>query len=331
MAILAASAMAAEETSIRDRSKLSVFLQPSVSFIDFAEREYFQNAIDTIYHSFRQDAVTESESLSVAKQDFQKVNFCFPVAAGLQYQIFPDNFISAGISFIYDNESVVLTDRKSRTHNYSYTIQGMPLFLEYRLGIPKNFMSLSGANLFSIAVRWYWVLPGTEIYTTWGKLDAKTPLLGAGYGVSVGYLIANWKSFNIYGDVGFSSIKVKSDKKYSEIVPDGPEEKAKWNIGGLTMQIRIGFGLWNEPEPIEEKDDDDDDKPENAPVTVDSTTAGVADTAIANVESNKEAAAEPAPENAPVEQNSEKTETAETATGTTTDSDQKEATQAKEE
>lgn len=260
VAILATSAMAAEETSTRDRSRLSIFLQPAVSFLDFPEREYFQNAIDTLYLSFREDALTESESLSVAKQDFQKVNFCFPISAGLQYQIFRDNFISAGVSFIYDNESVVLTDRKNRSHNYSYTIQGMPFFLEYRLGIPKNLMTLSGKSLFSVAVRWYWVLPGTEIYSTWGRMEAKTPLLGAGFGVSVGYLIANWKNFNIYGDIGFSSIKVESNKKFSSIVPDGPEKKAKWNIGGLTMQVRIGFGLWNEPEPKEDKDDDDDKK-----------------------------------------------------------------------
>lgn len=250
--------MAAEETSSRDRSKLSIFLQPAVSFLDFPEREYFQNAIDTLYHSFRQDALTESESLSVAKQDFQKVNFCFPISAGIQYQIFPDNFISAGLSFIYDNESVVLTDRKNRTHNYSYTIQGMPLFLEYRLGIPRNLMTLSGESLFSVAVRWYWVLPGTEIYTTWGGLEAKIPAWGAGFGVSVGYLIASWRSFNIYGDIGFSSIKVSSNRTYAHIVPDGPDKKASWNIGGLTMQVRVGFGLWNEPEPVEDKDDDDD-------------------------------------------------------------------------
>ena len=261
MAILATFAMADDETSARDRSRLSVFVQPAVSFLDFPEREYFQNAIDTLYYSFKENALTESESLNVAKQDFQKVNFCFPVTAGLQYQVFPDNFVSAGIGYIYDNESVVLTDRKNRTHNYSYTIQGIPLFLEYRLGIPRNLMTLSGESLFSIAVRWYWVLPGTEIYTTWGSLDAKTPALGSGFGVSIGYLIANWKNFNIYGDIGFSNIKVESDRKYSDIVPDGLEEKAKWNIGGLTMQVRIGFGLWNEPEPVEESDDDDGNVP----------------------------------------------------------------------
>ena len=157
----------------------------------------------------------------------------------------------------------------------SYTIQGMPLFLEYRLGIPRNLMTLSGESLFSIAVRWYWVLPGTEIYSTWGQLEAKSSAVGAGFGISVGYLIANWKSFNIYGDIGYSSIKVESDKKYSDIAPDGPEKKAKWNIGGLTMQVRVSFGLWNEPEPVEEDDDADDDSTNTAtpPATSMATSA----------------------------------------------------------
>ncbi len=248
---------AAEDKVEHDRSRLSVFVQPSVSFLDFENRKYFQNAVDTIYQSFRENALTESESLNVAKQDFQKVNFCFPISAGIQYQVAQDHFISAGIGFIYDNESVVLTDRKNRAHNYSYTIQGVPVFLEYRLAIPKNFMAMSNASLFSIAARWYWVLPGTEIYTTWGMLEAKTPITGAGFGVSLGYLVASWKDFNIYGDIGFSSISVESDKKFSSIVPDGPEEKAKWNVGGLQMQVRVSFGLWNNPKT--EEDDDDKD------------------------------------------------------------------------
>lgn len=259
----------AEDKVEHDRSRLSVFLQPSVSFLSFDQREYFQNAIDTIYHSFREDALTESESLHVAKQDFQKVNFCFPVTAGLQYQFIEDNFISAGIGFIYDNESVVLTDRKGRTHNYSYTIQGVPLFLEYRLGIPKNFMSISGESLFSIALRWYWVLPGTEIYSTWGKLEAKTPVTGAGFGVGLGYLIASWKNFNVYGDIGFSSISIKSNKTFASIVPDGPNEKARWNIGGLLMQIRVNFGVWNKPAPVEDDDPRENDSeaiPEEQPM-----------------------------------------------------------------
>jgi hypothetical protein len=234
-------------------------LQPAVSFLDFPEREYFQNAIDTIYYGFRESAINSAESLNVAKQDFQKVNFCFPVTAGIQWQFLQDHFLSAGIGFIYDNESVVLTDRNSSTHSYEYTLQGIPLFLEYRFALPKNFITLSTGGLFSIAVRWYWVLPGTEIYTTWGYLGAKTPLFGAGFGASVGYLFASWRNFKLYGDIGFNSISVKSNKKFSDIVPGGPDEKAKWNLGGILLQIRGTFGFWNKPRPKDDDDDDDDD------------------------------------------------------------------------
>ena len=158
---------ASEEKLDHDNSILSVFLQPSISFISFEERKYFQDAIDTIYYGFKENAVNSAESLNVAKQDFQKVNFCFPITAGIQWQFSEDHFLSAGIGFIYDNESVVLTDRKSGTHSYEYTLQGIPFYLEYRFALPKNFITLSTGGLFSLAVRWYWALPGTEIYTTW--------------------------------------------------------------------------------------------------------------------------------------------------------------------
>ena len=245
--LFAAMVFADTDKVEHDNGRISIFLQPAISFLSFEEREYFQTTIDTIYREFYRQALTESESLTVAKQDFQKVNFCFPISGGLQFQPIRDNFISLGLSFIYDHESVVLTDRKNKTHNYEYTIQGMPLFLEYRLGIPKNLMSLSGESLFSVAVRWYWVLPGTEIYSSWGKIEAETPLYGGGFGFSIGYLITSWKGFNVFGDIGYSSIPVKSKKSFADIVPDGPTEKAKWNVGGLQLQIRVGFGLWNYP------------------------------------------------------------------------------------
>ena len=260
MALLfSATAFAASEDKLdHDNSILSVFVQPSISFISFSEREYFQNAIDTIYKGFKETAVSSAESLNVAKQDFQKVNFCFPITAGIQWQPKEDHFISAGIGFIYDNESVVLTDRKSHTHSYEYTLQGIPFFLEYRFALPKNFITLSDGGLFSVSVRWYWMLPGTEIYTTWGYLAAERSLFGAGFGVSVGYLFASWKDFKLYGDIGFSSISVKSNKKFSQIVQNGPDEKANWNLGGIQLQIRGTFGLWNKPKPKDDDDDDDD-------------------------------------------------------------------------
>lgn len=257
---------ASDDVVEHDNSRIAIFLQPAISFLSFEERDYFQDAIDTIYKEFRATAKNEEESLYVAKQNFQKVNFCFPIMGGLQFQVMQDHFVSAGLGFIYDNESVVLTDRKNKTHNYSYTIQGIPLFLEYRLAIPVNLMTLSDGGLFSIALRWYWTLPGTEIYSSWGKIEADNSPFGAGFGFSVGYLIASWKGLNIFGDIGFSTIKVESKESFSKIVPGGPTEKAKWDIGGLQLQIRVSFGVWNKPKPIEKDDDDDipdsDDKKE---------------------------------------------------------------------
>ena len=259
---------ASEEKLDHDNSILSVFVQPSISFLSFEERKYFQDAIDTIYYGFKANAVNRAESLNVAKQDFQKVNFCFPVTAGIQWQFLEDHFLSTGIGFIYDNESVVLTDRRSGTHSYEYTLQGVPLFLEYRFALPKNFITLSTGGLFSIAVRWYWALPGTEIYTTWGYLGAKTPIYGSGFGLSVGYLFATWKNFKLYGDIGFNSISVESEKNFSDIVPNGPKEKAKWNLGGIQLQIRGSFGFWNKPEVKADDDDDDDDGNKKPKVTI---------------------------------------------------------------
>lgn len=290
-------AYAGDNSNRHDNSHISLFVQPAISFLSFEEREYFQDAIDTIYQEFRAQALDEKESLSVAKQDFQKVNFCFPLSGGLQVQLGQDHFISAGVSFIYDNESIVLSDQRSRSHNYSYTIQGVPLFLEYRFAIPTTLMTLTNESLFSVAFRWYWALPGTEIYTTWGSLKAKTPWYGSGFGLSVGYLLANWKFINIYGDIGFSSISVESRKTYADIVPDGPEEKASWNIGGLQLQIRVSFGVWNKPEPVEEevsrKKDDLKSSPNNDSEKADSLSAKSENNAESNTVPPEEQSKDP--------------------------------------
>ena len=245
LVLLAASPSFAASDGVaeHDNSRISIFLQPAISFLSFEEREYFQDAIDTIYQEFRANALTEEESLSVAKQNFQKVNFCFPITGGLQFQVRQDHFLIAGIGFIYDDESVVLT--------------------------------LSDGGLFSVALRWYWTLPGTEIYSSWGKIDADNSLLGAGFGFSVGYLIASWKGLNVFGDIGFSSIKVKSKGSFADIVPEGSTEKAKWDIGGLQLQIRVSFGVWNKPKPREEDDDDDIPDTDAVPDTVKADTAKV--------------------------------------------------------
>lgn len=228
-----------------DRSILSFFIQPSISFLSFDSRDKFQAAVDTVYQHFRGQALTEAESSYVSRQDFQKVNFCFPITAGLQIQWRSGHFVSAGFGYIYDNESVVVTDRRDKIHNYSYTLQGFPLYLEYRIAIPENLISISNASLFSVSLRWYWMLPGTEIYSSWGYLDAKESLLGNGFGISLGYLVTSWKNIHIYGDIGYSRIIVRADEPFSKVVPDSDTDKAKWDLGGLQLQFRFSLGVIN--------------------------------------------------------------------------------------
>lgn len=251
-----------EKKDEHDRAVVSLFVQPGISFLGFDDREKFQTATDSIFKDLREEARTAEETLAVSRQTFQKVNMAFPISAGIQIQPIEDHFISVGIGFIYDNEEIVLTDRLSKTHSYNYTLQAVPLYLEYRLAIPNSFISLSGESLFSIAARWYWNLPGTEIYSSWGYLEAENNPWGCGFGFSLGYLIGSWKNFKMYGDLGYTSISLKSKKTFASIVPlyDEPDEvtgesestrKAKWDLGGLQLQIRVSFGLWNKQLPVE--------------------------------------------------------------------------------
>lgn len=245
-----------------DPFRASLFIQSGVGFIGFDDRDKFETATDSIYAEFRAEARTKEDTLAVSRQNFQKVNIAFPLYAGVQFQPFKNHFLSAAVGFIYDNESIVLTDRNGKAHNYNYTLQGIPFFIEYRFAIPNAFLSLSGESLFSLSARWYWMLPGTEIYSTWGYLSAKNSPLGNGFGISLGYLIGSWKQVRIYGDLGFNSISVQSDKSFTQIVPIYEKEsedkkpesarKARWDLGGIQLQIRVSFGAWERKPSLQE-------------------------------------------------------------------------------
>jgi hypothetical protein len=228
----------------------SVFLQPSIAFLGFDDRDKFQVANDSIYLEFMANATSLEDSSNVNKQNHQKVNFTFPISVGVQVQHIPNHFISTGIGFIYNKETVVLQDHKNNSHAYYYALQAVPLFLEYRLKIPPNLITLSQSDLFSVAFRWYWMLSGSEIYSNWGTLKAESSWKGNGFGVSFGYLIGSFSSFQFYGDLGFTSISLNSKDSFSKIVPYTSEsKKAKWDLGGIQMQFRMSWGSWTTKEP----------------------------------------------------------------------------------
>ena len=57
--VLTAVSLAETEnsTDIHDNSRIALFLQPGISFLSFDQREYFQDAIDTIHHEFLTQAL----------------------------------------------------------------------------------------------------------------------------------------------------------------------------------------------------------------------------------------------------------------------------------
>lgn len=221
---------------------LDIFVQPGVQFLGFEDRERYQTVLDTLYARYRSAA--GKDSAKVTKQDFQKVNFCFPVSAGLQWRFNETHAVAAGVGYFHNRESVVLSESDGELHEFYYALQGVPAYLEYRLGISHNLLTLRNQDQFSILARWYWFLPGTEIYSSWGSIPARSDWLGNGWGVSLGYHLFSWKRLSIFSDLGFTSLRVDSDSPWSDVVPDTTGRKASWELGGIQLQFRASFGAY---------------------------------------------------------------------------------------
>lgn len=223
----------------QEKAGFSAFVQPGVQFLGFDDRSRFQTAIDTIYANYR--AAAGEDSAKVTKQDFQKVNFAFPVYAGLQWRIDSTHSFALAAGWFHNREAVVISEVTGDLHEYYYVLQGFPLYAEYRMAISPKLISLSDHSDFSILLRWYWFLPGTEIYSSWGRVGAESDWKGNGWGLSLGYHIGTWKYFSVFGDMGFTSVSVRSNDTWNQVVPDTTSSRARWDLGGIQLQLRTSF------------------------------------------------------------------------------------------
>jgi hypothetical protein len=167
------------------------------------------------------------------KQNFQTVNLAFPLTVGIIWQFNDMHSLGFGAGFLYDNELVILTDKYGKTYNFKYVLQAFPLFAEYRLQISPDLISIKNGDYFSIFLRYYWMLPGTEIYSSWGKAEADFEPLGNGYGVFLGYRFWEWESLSVWGEMGYLSIDIKSSDRKSIL--------DVWNLGGISFMLRAMF------------------------------------------------------------------------------------------
>jgi len=220
--------------SIKIKRGLHFFAAVGVELINFKERLKFQGFLDAQFDKYRDDYNKNSIGYTEPqKQDFQTVNLAFPITAGIMWQFNEIHSIGLGAGFLYDKESVILKDKQSEFRNFSYTLQAFPVFIEYRLGISQNLISIKDVDYFSVLLRYYWMLPHTEIYSSWGDAEADFEPLGNGFGISLGYCFSKWEGFEIWGEMGYLSIGVKSGEEKSVL--------NSWNLGGISVLVRAVF------------------------------------------------------------------------------------------
>jgi len=216
------------------KTGLHFFVSAGVHFINFEDRSTFQNLLNAEYNKYTNDFIADSAGyISPIKQDFEAVNLTFPISAGIIWQFSDVHSLGLGLSFLYDNESVVITDKKNNSHNYKYTLQAYPLFAEYRLLISPNLLSLKDNDYFSLFLRYYWLLPPTKVSSSWGNAKADFEPLGNGYGIFLGYRFVEWKGLSVFGEMGLLSIDAKSSTEDGIL--------SSWNLGGISILIRAMY------------------------------------------------------------------------------------------
>lgn len=236
------------QSTEQDSSLLATWVSLGFGFLDFEDRLRFQNHSDHIYRSYLLQALNRSDSLRVGQQRYQKVNFAFPLAGGLQWQFANGHYLGGSAGFINRRESIVLTDRTGATHEQFYALQAVPISLEYRILLSQNFIRLRDRDQFYAAVRWFWLAPGTEIYSSIGELPLRPEIRGNGWGIALGYRIGKLGRIRFLGELNYTVLDAKSRQTWSAVVPDTTSTPANWSLGGIGMQMRATWGWKKIPE-----------------------------------------------------------------------------------
>jgi len=222
--------------STKIKSGLHFFVSTGAHFITFKEGSKFRDSLKTKFKEYEDDYKKYKDSVNYIvpiKQDFETVNLIFPISAGIMWQFSDVHSIGLGVGFLYNTESVVLTDKEGTIHNFKYTIQAFPAFAEYRLLISPKLISLRDNDYFSLFLRYYWLLPPTKVKSSWGDARADFEPKGNGYGIFLGYRFWEWMGLSIFGEMGLTSLDAKSSAENAIL--------DSWNLGGISILIRAVF------------------------------------------------------------------------------------------
>jgi hypothetical protein len=228
----------------RDTSSWHLFVGGAVQFTEFTQRSYFIDEFES--HRTRilaQEMSSEDSSLVRNQyQPYEQVNFAFPISLGINWHWSENHYSGIGAEWWHRRQEAMLTAPGGEQRIFAYSLQALPVFIEHRYLIPAEIATLNGADLFSIAVQYYWVLPPSYVKNNGRKAEITPQYQGNGWRIALGYEINAWKDFSFSGWLGYSSIKVNSETSWSDLLPALEEsEKMDWDLGGLQMNVRLAW------------------------------------------------------------------------------------------
>ena len=231
-----------------DHSLGSIFIQANVLFANFNDRSRFQRELDFAYLEERNtldESNTAQDRAFIQKTNFQTVNLSFPFGAGFMVRQ-GMNYFGSGFLYLQNSENAILVNRDNNTE-FKYLIEAWPAYLEYKRLIPTNILTLSDGDFLYISLRYYWLLRQSKIHFNGKTINSSFTKYGNGFEIALGYQFAEWQSFRVTGELGYSKISLISDAKWSSLFsyPDSTNNnKADWDIGGIqsTLKIHWHFG-----------------------------------------------------------------------------------------
>lgn len=204
----------------------------SFAFADLSAKQLFADQMNT---------VVARDTLRV-QQTQDPVAIYFPAGLIASYPLFPylDVWLRTE-SFWYKQSGLAEgTGTGAKTRKFWYAVQGDLFGVGVRYLVPVSLLSVNNHPGLYAAYTRFWNFGPTGIYTSSGHVRAKTDPAGAGYEVQAGFQQDFDKRWTWTGGLTFSNFSFESGKSWTAILPDGPNETAKWDLKSLRLCLQ-GF------------------------------------------------------------------------------------------
>ena len=211
-------------------------------FINFGDRYRMENEYDYELNILRQAADADSTSSGLEKaQEFEKVNFAFPVTLAFRYH--PDTSYSLGVGMKYfgHTQEAILKDKDTNNIPIEYSLDAYTVFIEYRSLVSQELITLRNGVRFSYGIKYYWAMPFSHVAFSDKKIYSEFDPMGNGFSFHLGYTIRWFGRYQFNGELEYSRVNMQGEFPWSSILKSesGSSEKASWGVGGIGFHLSI--------------------------------------------------------------------------------------------